>query len=92
MGEDSKMLKPERIKEIENLLDVDDCHSPLYESITALYRRAIEDLLIERNCILLPALKDAVGDLLGTADYCCDSRTVEDLINNYCQKQWETMG
>lgn len=78
------VLKPENIKQIEGVRD----KYPLNHEVA----RAIEDLLIERNCVILPAFYDTAATLMdekGDAGW-SDEKQVKELMNKQMSRQWET--
>ena len=73
------MLKPERLKEIEEILHGYDLRSDVYS--------CIEDLLIERNQVILPAFSKFVVDTKGCL---LQPGEEKEIMGRYFQEQWET--
>lgn len=84
------MLKPERLKEIEALISpggIDLFKITFFGDL----KSAIEDLLIERNQILIPAFKAVVKDYFGLLDAPEDECSAEALGDFYVEEQWEKL-
>lgn len=95
------MLNPERIKEIEEWVSlVLETGVRGWGEETYGIARMLEDLLIERNCVILPAFKAALiskselhNYLQGTPnDWIENEKDADIQLKEYCQRQWETFG